>query len=99
MALVKGLPWDSAYGRALDVPDPAQGRWGHTEELLKVVAELIDMNARLFIQANQKPNSPAPKPFVKLRRPDDRDEPQGKRMATPQEMAAMFGRNARYTPA
>jgi hypothetical protein len=96
-SLLSGLPWDSQLGRVLEVPDPAQTRWGNAEELLTILVNLTDMSIRNFIMANSKKGTPPPKPFVKITKPHEiTEEKKPKRQATPDEMRAFFGGNVRY---
>jgi hypothetical protein len=72
-------------------PEGYGSGWTTQEELLALIAELVDYGNRNFVQVNSKPHSPAPKP-IKITRPSDqREQMQPKRQATIEEMKAFFG--------
>lgn len=64
-SLIVNLPRDSAL--AASIQGEAFG-WNNSEELLALIAELLDLNNRLFIQANSKPGSQRPK-AIEIPRP------------------------------
>lgn len=80
-ALVEGLPPDGALARR----DP-HWRWTQTDDLLILVAQLIDHGNRLSHAATQK--SPIPHP-IELRRPWE-SEPEPK-MASVEDMRTFLG--------
>lgn len=86
-SLVSKLPPESALAASLQ--GEAFG-WRNSEELLALIAELLDLNNRLFVQANSKPGSPRPKPLEIPRpyRATEPDRPQPK--ATADEITRFF---------
>ncbi len=66
--LVRALPPDSAIARATD-PHAAVG-WGNAEELLALLAELVDLGNRTFLSANARPGVRVPEP-VQIPRPGE----------------------------
>lgn len=85
-ALINGLPTDSAYSRDAN-PTTVGSNWGHVEELLATVAQLIDLGNRQFAMANSKRGSRMPE-GIKIRRPWERTI---KRQATAAEVQALLG--------
>jgi hypothetical protein len=102
--LVAGLPRESALARALR-PDLAA--WSQTDELLALVAELIDHGNRLYFSAHTTARDTQPEP-LRVRRPARGElaamaaaQPAPDavpRMATSEEMAEFFGMTVRYFP-
>lgn len=89
--MIKQLPPGSPLHRATD---PNGWSWGTTDELLAMLAELVDMGNRLFIQANSKKGSRQPKP-LEITRPWQSEEPpqqQTHRHATADEIRTFFKR-------
>lgn len=68
-SLINGLPLDSALVRSYDPKRLGRG-WGTQEELLAIIAELLDVNNRYFLSAHVKPGTQLPKPIY-IPRPDD----------------------------
>lgn len=95
--LISGLPpTGTAIARATggDIPG-----WGNAEELLALIAELLDGGNRMFFSAHTKKGTTAPKP-LEVRRPIAHDqadddvelvEAPRKRQATSEEIKAFFG--------
>jgi len=81
--LLRGLPRDSALWRDLDLA--ARHGWGHNEELLATLLELVDLGNRQFVSANSKRGQVQPDPII-IRRPTTPP----KRRATPEETEAFF---------
>lgn len=81
-ALVQGLPADGALARSLD----PHWRWTHTDDLLILVAQLLDHGNRLAHAATQKSSIPPP---IEVRRPwEERPEP---KMASVEELRSFLG--------
>ena len=94
--LIAGIPPDgSALARACG----QRVGWGNTEELLKVLCELVDAGNRSFHRAHTKRGAQQPKP-LELIRPwevtEDKATGKRKRPATSRELKAFFGGGARY---
>lgn len=73
--------------------------WQHAEELLAVVAELVQENTRAIIIANSRKGAPKPKEF-RVPRPYD-NKPKAnrpKRAATSEDLAVMFGGKVKHVP-
>lgn len=85
--LVAALPVDSATAVALGAHTPG---WSTTEELLALVAELVDTGNRYFYSANSKRGTRPPDP-VRITRPNRRP----RRVATSADLVEMFGGVAR----
>jgi hypothetical protein len=97
--LIVHLPPDSAFVRTVAPRLPATpAPWSTGDNLLALIAELVDANTRAFISAYSKPNSPAPKP-IKIPRPDDGSggEAGPVSMSSP-EARTFFAGSVRYTP-
>ena len=62
LALVSGLPKDSALSRA------AGGDWTQEDELLATIVDLVGMSNHMFLQANSKKGTTLPN-FVSFPRP------------------------------
>ncbi len=97
--LIVHLPPDSAFVRTVTprLP-PAPAPWSTGDELLALVAELVDANTRAFVVANSKPNATAPKP-LRIPRPDDTGATKAKpvSMSSP-EARSFFAGAVHYTP-
>lgn len=93
-ALVRWIPPESSLGLSTGSHRPG---WGATEELLKLVAELVDHGNRLFYSAHKRRGAPTPKAIEILRPPDPLEAPKKRRPATSEELKALFGATARYT--
>lgn len=85
------MPADSATFVALGRVAPG---WGTAEELLAVIAEVIDAGNRTFLLAHSKRGTPQPRPIQITRPAHLRPE---RRPATSDELREMFGTAARYT--
>lgn len=98
-ALLRGIPArDSALGAKLDVRQV--GEWGNVEELLVLVAQVVDAGNRLFFSAHSKKGAQQPKP-LDVPRPGRRGEEEAekkRRPATSEELAAFFGGAVRVDP-
>lgn len=92
--LVRGIPAESALGFSTGGYRPG---WGATEELLALVAEVIDHGNRLFFKAHSKRGAQQPKPLKITRPADPLEEPKKRRPATSEDLREMFGGVARYT--
>jgi hypothetical protein len=68
---VNGLPLNGALARAYDPHRLGRG-WGAQEELLALIAELVDANTRMFLCAHLPRGQKPPKPIF-IRRPDDNE--------------------------
>lgn len=89
LVLVRQLPPGSPLHRATD---PRGWSWTATDELLAVIAELVDLNNRLFIQANSRKSGNGPKP-LQIRRPwEDEQRQEPRSQATAEEIRAFFKR-------
>lgn len=90
---MKGLPQGGAFHRSLR---PESFGWTHTDELLAVLAELVDYSNRLFMLANTKKGTKLPDP-LQINRPGE--DPQKrkdaaknvKRKPTHEEVVRFFG--------
>lgn len=92
--LVRGIPAESALGVSAGGYRPG---WGATEELLALLAELVDLGNRTFYRVHSKRGAQQPKP-LKIPRPTEDEEPRKKRRpATSDDLVEMFGGIARYT--
>lgn len=88
---LRQLPPGSPLHRSAD---PEGASWSTTDELIALVAELVDLSNRLFVQANSKKGAPAPKP-IEIRRPWHTERAKQKhprRAATAEEIRAFFVR-------
>lgn len=94
--LVRGIPWESALGFSTGNYRPG---WGPTEELLAVLAELVDAGNRLFFRVHAKRGASQPKPIEITRPPDPNEVPKQRRPATSEDLRAIFGGAVRYTGA
>lgn len=92
--LVRGIPAESALGFATGGYRPG---WGATEELLAVLAELVDLGNRTFFRVNSKRGAQQPRPIEIPRPPDPNEEPKKRRPATSEDLKALFGGAAVYT--
>jgi hypothetical protein len=84
--LVKQIPLHGAFGRAVEAIQAQT--WQQSEELLALIAELIDTNNRLLFMVNSKKGTPPPK-ALKIERPHQK--PKKRRAATNEELIEMFG--------
>lgn len=82
--LVDHLSPDGSVGRA--VSEHKAAGWGFQEELLAVLAELIDKGNRDFFSAYSEKGTPQPAPIY-IARPVQKK----KRVATKEDMRRMFG--------
>jgi hypothetical protein len=73
MALVTHLPPDSALHRAME---PKAWGWGHEEELLAVLCELVDRHDRHYVAAHRK-DGKAPGEPLRVNRPYEREHQKG----------------------
>ena len=73
MSLVTGLPQGSAFHR---VSQPKQWNWGHQEELLAVLCELVDRHDRHYIAAHTK-DGKVPGDGLEIPRPYETRKPRG----------------------
>lgn len=87
-SLLQGLPADGNVGRKLETWE-SKG-WNIQTELMAILAELIDVNTRMFIKANQKKGSPDPKP-IKIPRPGSETGETKRRKSTKSEIKRFFG--------
>lgn len=87
LALTRGLPPDSALARSIN---PEAAAWGNTEELLAVLAELIDHGNRLLFSVNRGKGTRIPEP-IKIRRPGSIVEDIKRAPASHAEVIAFFG--------
>jgi hypothetical protein len=102
--LIGALPRESALARAL-APNPALATWTHTDDLLALVAEQIDLGNRLLFSAYSAKGDAQPAP-LRVRRPYEGElaamaaaaAPEAPRMATSAEMVKFFGGTVRYFP-
>jgi len=89
--LVTAIPPESSFGLAMGAYRPG---WSNAEELLAIIAELVDQNTRMFVIANSKKGTQAPKP-IDIQRPTRVTDAEAKepkrRQATPAELRAWFG--------
>lgn len=92
--LVRGIPAESALGFSTGTYRPG---WGPTEELLAIVAEVVDYGNRLYFKAHSKRGAQQPKPLAITRPPDPNAPPKKRRKATSEELKELFGGAARYT--
>lgn len=89
-ALAGNLPPGCALHRAED-PEGAGSGWGHSEELLASLIEVLDRHDRHFILAHSKRGAAKPK-ALKVPRPRDLlRRLRKKRPATGEELAGMMG--------
>lgn len=93
------VPLDGAVGLKLEAP--AAIGWQNGEELLALVAELLDQANRLYFVAHTKKGTPVPT-ALEVPRPErtarQTDPVRPKRNATSEELAEMFGSTTiRYT--
>lgn len=84
-ALVLGLPPDSAVARSND--EATAAGWGVTEELLTLIAELIDLQIRNFLAANGVKKGKMPQP-LRIQRPWQ--EKKAKPKATKDDLRSIF---------
>lgn len=82
-ALIGGLPPGSAVHRSVD---PAGYGWRNTEEMLALIAQLIDHTNRLLFARTQKGQVPKP---IHIKRPWER-VPERRPVASPDEVRAFF---------
>lgn len=68
-SLVNGLPPGGALDRALD-PEGWGANWHHAEELLAMIAELLDRDWRQTVAMNSKRGATKPRP-LRIPRPGD----------------------------
>lgn len=87
-SLLQGLPAEGLVGRKLGTWE-SQG-WNIQTELIAILAELIDVNTRVFVKANSKKGSPDPKP-IKIPRPGSGTGETKKRKSTKAEIKRFFG--------
>lgn len=88
-SLINGLPLDSALVRSYDPKRLGRG-WGPQEELLAVIAELVDVNNRYFLSAHVKPGTQLPKPIY-IARPDDTQRKPPSSKEVQQHLATTLG--------
>lgn len=84
-ALVEGLPSESSLYRVLH---PGAADWGHSEELLAILAELQDEANRMFYTVNWRKAARKP---IQLRRPWQATEPVRPVRASHEEILRFFG--------
>ena len=90
LALVQGLPPGGALDRAAN-PDTLGVGWGNQEELLAVIAELVDQGNRDFAVANARPGAGKRQPITidrPGRRPRKRQPEPGETLAALQQLHA-----------
>lgn len=92
--LVRGIPAESALGVSTGGYRPG---WGATEELLALLAELVDAGNRTFFRVHSKRGAQQPKPLEITRPPDPNEAPKERRPATSEDLRAIFGGAVRYT--
>lgn len=85
-SLIGGLPLDGSLARVL-APETVGRGWGYQEELLAIIAEVVDVGNRNFVEANKKKGAQTPKPIF-IPRPG---RVQTKRKATREDLKQMFG--------
>lgn len=84
-ALVKGMSTRSAIARSFNDGQ----EWNNSDELLAVLAELVDTTNRILYQANAKKGSRVWEP-LKIGRPGEAARARAKAQAKPQEVARFF---------
>jgi len=94
-ALIEGLPPRGAVHRAVD---PDGWSWSTLEELVAIVAEVVDSGNRLFFSANSGKGAKIPSPIRIARpgRPTARhEEPEKKKKVSHTDVTAFFQRAGR----
>lgn len=86
MSLVRGLPADSNLHRLLY----PEADWGYSEELLALLAELVDHGNRLFFGSLRSKHQKMPEP-IRIPRPGDEAKPKGKPKPSHEEIVRFFG--------
>lgn len=88
-ALIGGLPLEGAVARSVDPEHLGRG-WTTQNELMAVIAELIDQGNRYFFGANSKSGTRQPEP-LQVPRPYKRVRPPRKQ-STPKQLMAFAGK-------
>ena len=93
-ALVRGLPMGGALHKALH---PDTFAWTHQDELLAIIAEILDHGNRLFLMANTKKGAKMPPPLEIARpgRPSRKELEKQRRKPSHQEVVDFFSRKGR----